>query len=247
MFGNTANKITGSINKRYNTVQYYFELKKTNDSLLAANERLYNVLQSQNNFGDSLTRRQIDTIKLDSTVTYRTSVYYGAKVVANAVNSLNNYIVLNGPNVKKFTVDMAVVDVNNNVVGRTTEISGEYAVVMSLLHKDSKLDAKMARTGEAGTLTWTGKEPNVLQLSGIPKSAALKVGDSVVTSGFSTTFPKGLLLGRIISAQKNEAGALDVKVRAASNFTSLQFAYALFNDQKKTIDDLLNKHKTATE
>ena len=40
-----ANEVTGKINKQYNNVEYYFQLKKTNDSLVKANENLYNKLK----------------------------------------------------------------------------------------------------------------------------------------------------------------------------------------------------------
>ena len=45
-FGNFANQFTGRINDRYNSVEKYFQLKRTNDSLVAANERLYNKLKA---------------------------------------------------------------------------------------------------------------------------------------------------------------------------------------------------------
>jgi rod shape-determining protein MreC len=39
------NEVTGKINKQYNQVDYYFQLKKTNESLARDNERLRNQLK----------------------------------------------------------------------------------------------------------------------------------------------------------------------------------------------------------
>ncbi len=41
----TANEVTGKFYKQYNNLEYYFQLKKTNDSLIKANEKLYNKLR----------------------------------------------------------------------------------------------------------------------------------------------------------------------------------------------------------
>ncbi|MBC7507334.1 MAG: hypothetical protein H7320_01075 [Ferruginibacter sp.] len=71
MFGNSANKITGKVNAEYDKIEYYFRLKKTNDSLVKANERLYNKLTSNFNLPDSGNRLVIDSIRIDSILQYR--------------------------------------------------------------------------------------------------------------------------------------------------------------------------------
>ncbi len=248
MFGHSANIVTGGVNKKYNNIQSYFQLKSSNDSLLKANEYLYNQLQAGSNDPDSIINKTLYPVKGDSTSTPRGFQYLGAKVVANSTAAQNNYVVLYGNNVSEFNTPMAVVDPNNNVVGSIREVSGNYAVVMSLLHKDSRLSAKLLKTGETGTMTWEGNQPNIFSLAGIPKDVKLTKGDSVITSGFSTTFPKGLLLGRIESVQKDpSSNSLKVSVRSACNFYNLQYAYAIFNPQKATIDKLLEKNKVKSD
>ena len=66
---------------------------------------------------------------------------------------------------------MGIVDPNNAVVGIITEVADDYAVVMSLLHKDSHISGKLLKAGETGHVTWDGKEPNIITLTDIPKSA----------------------------------------------------------------------------
>src|SRR6185312_15545600 len=106
----------------------YFRLKKTNDSLVKANERLYNMLAQNYEIPDSIATRQIiDSIKVDSILQFRKFTYLNAKVVANSVTSQNNYLVLHSPQVSGMRVNMGVVDPNNAVVGVITEISGNYA------------------------------------------------------------------------------------------------------------------------
>lgn len=240
MFGNSANRITGKVNEQYNKIEYYFQLKRTNDSLLKANEMLYNKLASNFNLPDSGSKQVIDTIKIDSIAQYRKFNYLSAKVVANSITTQSNFVVLQSANAAQMRVGMGIVDPNNSVVGAITEINGEFVVVMSLLHKDSRISGKLLKTGETGTVLWDGKYPNLVTLSGIPKSTKIAKGDSVITSGFSTIFPKGLLIGRIDEVfLEKSTNNFKIVVRTAANFHNLEYAYAINNSQQPVIDQLI--------
>ncbi len=240
--GNFSKNITGLVNKRYSDVEYYFHLKRTNDSLVKANEMLYNKLKQNFDIPDSLPHVVIDTMKVDSLETYRKYSYISARVVANAVTSQSNYIVLGKGSADGLKKGMGVIDPNYAVAGIITDVSEDYAVVMSLLHKDSRISGKLKRTGETGTLTWDGKEPNILMLNGIPKSVKMSKGDSVITSGFSTTFPLGILIGRVESIIKDpSATTMRVKLRSFTNFYNLQYVYVINNSEEAAIKQLLDK------
>jgi len=245
MFGSSANKITGKVNSQYNKIEYYFQLKKTNDSLVKANERLYNKLAQNYDIPDSVaTKEVIDSIRVDSVLQYRKFTYMQAKVVANSVTSQNNYAVLHSANASKMRVGMGVVDPVNAVVGVITEVSGDYAVVMSLLHKDTKISGKLFKTGETGTVSWDGKNPNLITLSGISKGVKIAKGDSVITSGFSAIYPKGLLVGRIDEIYLEQGTSnYRIMLRTGANFHSLEYAYAIDNSQQLEINRLLENTK----
>ncbi|MEI2748740.1 MAG: rod shape-determining protein MreC [Ferruginibacter sp.] len=134
-------------------------------------------------------------------------------------------------------VGMGVVDPNNAVVGIVTDITDKYAVVMSLLHKDSHISGKLFKGGEAGTLNWDGKEPNIITLTNIPKSAKIVKGDSIITSGFSTTFPRGLMIGRVEGIYTEASNNyFKVKFRSAANFYNLQYVYVIENAEQEAVN-----------
>ena len=244
MFDNSANKITGNINERYNKVEYYFQLKRTNDSLVKANEVLYNKLKSNFDLPDSATKTQVDTLHIDSLVEYRKLTYLHSKVVSNSVTTASNFIVLSGTNVKNFKPGVGIVDVNNAVVGIITEVSGGYAIVMSLLHKDSHISGKLLKGGETGTLNWDGKEPNIVTLTNIPKTAKVAKGDTIISSGLSTTFPRGLIIGRVEQVYaETSTNNFRIKFRTAANFFNLEYVYAIINQQQEPVNKLLEKIK----
>jgi rod shape-determining protein MreC len=243
-FGNITNQITGKINKQYNNIERYFDLKKTNDSLVLANERLYNKLRMNFELPDTATRTVIDSIREDSILKFRKYLFLHSRVVANSVSAQNNFIILSSGRKQNFREGMGIVDPLNGVVGIITEVSDDYAVVMSLLHRDSHISGKLLKGGETGTLSWDGKEPNMVSLTNIPKSAKIAKGDTVITSGFSTTFPKGMMIGTVEALySESSSNNFKVKLRTSVNFFNIDYVYAIDNSQQEAIDKLLEKAK----
>lgn len=244
VFSNTTNQLTGKVNEQYNKVEDYFHLKRTNDSLVKANEKLLNLLKADFLIPDSASKTIIDTILVDSIKQYRRYNYMQATVISNAVSTQSNYIVLGRGEAQQLKKGMGVVDINNAVVGIITDVSNDYAVVMSLLHKDSHIDGKLLKGGETGTLTWDGESPNIVTINRISKSAKVAKGDTIITSGNSTTFPKGMLIGYVseIIPEKSSNNFL-IRFRTAADFHSLQYVYVIDNKQQEAINQLLEKAK----
>ena len=244
VFSSTANQLTGKVNEQYSKVEYYFQLKKTNDSLVAANEKLYNKLRSDFELPDTTSKIVIDSIRIDSMERYRKYHYFPAKVVYNSVAAQNNFIVLGRGSAQDLKEGMGIVDPNSGVVGIITDISKDFAVVMSLLHKDSHISGKLLKSGETGTLNWDGKTPNLISLTGIPKSAKVAIGDTVISSGFSTSIPKGMMIGIILEVKPDKStNNFLIKFKTAANFYNLEYVYAIDNKQAENINNLLDKVK----
>ena len=233
VFGETANQVTGQVNKQFNNFSRYFKLKRINDSLANANEMLYNKLRQDFEIPDSIPNAVIDTLRIDSLTKYRKFTYRTVKVVANSVAQPNNFIILSSGTGKGLRVGMGIITPGNAVIGIITSVSNDYAVVMSLLHKDTRLSGKLKRTGETGTISWNGQTPNILNMSNVPKSAKVVVGDTVITSGFSTSFPAGLLIGRVeeIFSEKSTNNFL-IKLRSFADFNNLNYGMLLITPSR---------------
>ena len=244
VYSGIAIEVTGSINKQYNNVEYYFQLKRTNDSLVKANEELYNRLKQDFESPDTLNKVAIDTLNTDSTLRQRKYLYMQAKVISNSVSQPNNYIELHRGSRQGIHADMGVIDVNNAVVGTVMAVSENYAVVMSLLHEQSNLSARLKKTGETGSVIWDGKTPNIVILKDIPKTIKISSGDTVITSGFSDKFPAGLLVGYVKDIINDKTlSTYIVRLKTAANFENLQYSYIIDNLQKDEPAQLLKKVK----
>ena len=242
------NEITGRVNIQYNKVDNFLQLNKSNEALKKENERLRNELKYNFQGLDTVNKIVTDSIPYDTLGNKRVWLYKAAKVVSNSVTAQNNFIVLGRGASKQLQKDAGVVDPGNGVVGIVTDVSENFAVVMSLLHKDSRISVKLKKGGDAGQVTWDGKEPNRLSLIDIKKSAKVAKGDTVFTSGFTTTFPYGMMVGTIDEVlQDKSTNNLIIKLKSSANFYNLQYVYTIDNLQKDEINTLLEKAKTKNQ
>ena len=101
--------------------------------------------------------------------------------------------------------DMAVLNSDGSVVGRVVNVSPNFSSVMSLLHVQSMVSAALKNTGEAGRVSWDGKDPRFVQLEGISKSVKVKVGDTVVTGRYSDIFPPEKMIGTVSEVTSDPA------------------------------------------
>jgi rod shape-determining protein MreC len=242
VYSAVANEATGTLSTQYNKIQYYFQLKRTNDSLVKANETLYNKLKQDFELPDTTSHITVDSLKNDTIASARKFLYLSAKVVRNSVNQQNNYIIVHRGSQQGINADMGVIDPNNAVVGTVMDVSNNFAVVMSLLHEQSNLSARLKKSGETGTIIWDGLSPKIILLKDISKSVKISAGDTVVTSGFSDKFPAGLLVGYVKDIINDKSSSTyTVRLHPAANFQTLQYTYIIKNFQAEEPLQLLKK------
>ncbi|TAD91804.1 MAG: rod shape-determining protein MreC, partial [Bacteroidetes bacterium] len=155
-------ELTGRVNKRYTKATSYFSLGENNRLLAAENNRLRNALANNFTRIDTLGKPVQDTVKLDSVATIRKFLWRGAHVVNNSVSSQTNMITIERGRNQGIQPDMAVM-APGGIVGLVTDVSGNMAVVMSLLHRKSSTSVMLKRGSITGILEWDGKNPMLLQ------------------------------------------------------------------------------------
>lgn len=222
---NSANAISGYLFGKYNTIRSYFHLKSVNDSLSIQNARLLNRLPANFTAPDTSSG-----IKTDSNG-QRQYEYFPAKVVNNSVNRPLNYITIHRGSDQDITAGMGVTG-PRGIVGIVRQVSKNYAVVMSLLHKNTRISAMLPRTGNFGSVQWNieNLDPRYGILTDIPKNVPVYKGDTVTTSGYSAIFPRGLTIGYIDRVTESESSNFHViRIKFATDFRTLQYVYVIKN------------------
>jgi rod shape-determining protein MreC len=249
-FSNNANEITGSIDKQYNGIEYYFRLKTTNDALSAENARLKKLLFTQYNISDTSNISKLDSITVDSTTKYIKYNVLPAKVVSNDISNENNYITIERGSNQGVVKDMGVAG-PDGIVGRVILVSENYSRAMSLLNHNSKVSATLKSKNGAynGIVDWDGKEadPAILLMHNISKSAQVKKGDTVLTSSLSGSYPPNLMVGRVLSIDADPSSNFyTLQIKAATNFYTLEYAYLIENnflDEQKKLESQTPKNQ----
>ena len=231
VYSGVANEVTGYVNSQYNKVQYYFHLKETNRQLAEENNRLRNMLTSNFESPDSNRVMTLDSLARDTAGRMRKFVWLPAKVVGNSFGLQNNFLTLHRGTLQGVKKGMAAIG-PTGVVGTVVDVSDNYSVVMSLLHRHSIVSSMLKKGNVAGRVGWNGEDPNFLTLNSIPKSAQVAKGDSVVTSNYSANFPPGIMVGIVDEvAADPSSNFFTIRLRTATNFFSVQYVNLVENVQ----------------
>ena len=241
-FGNWNNTVAGTVNSYYNEWAYFFDLKATNAKLVAENVALRNELAQNFVPYDTSIKSGTLILRKDSLEKIRKFFYYPAKVVGNSFTLQKNYITIERGALQGVKKDMAVISPDGSIVGVVVEVNENYSKIMSLLHRNSKVSAMLKRDRIAGSIEWDGKSPDILLLKNISKSASPKIGDTVLTSPYSSSFPAQLMIGRVTSIIKDpSSNFLTLNIKSATNFYNLEFVYLVQNKRMEAQADIEQK------
>ncbi len=226
-FLNSSNAVAGNLYKKVSSTTDYLALAKTNEELNKENARLNNILA--NSF----------KMSADSSILYTDSlyqqqyIYRTAKIINNSVNKQLNYITLDKGSVHGIKPEMAVVT-NLGVVGVVKSVSKNFSTAISLLNSRISVSSKIKKNNYFGSLTWDGKDYKTARLLEIPVHVSIQAGDTIVTSGFSSIFPEGLLLGTIQEVLPSSGGNFhEVSIAFTNDFKSLSYVMVI-GDLMKT-------------
>ena len=234
----SANFLSGSFYAQVNNVQEYFNLKTKNDELALENARLKELLF---NIKDTTKLPSIENIKgID-----KTSIVI-SKVINNCYNTQENFITINSGFKQNIKPDMGVIN-SLGIIGVVENTSANYATVFSILNVKSKTSAKLKKSNHFGSLIWNGENAGFAQLIDIPRLASVKKGDTIVTSGQSTTFPANINIGTVYKIYvDDETNYYTVDVKLFNDMTSLGHVYVIKNKDTQEIQ-LLEKKSAKDE
>lgn len=224
----STNFFSGGIYSLKSNITGYFELKKQNEILLEENSSLLSMLK-ENSLLENLKKNDRNRIK--------DFQFTGARVINNVYSKTNNHITISKGSNDSLTIDMGVIT-SKGIVGIINKVSGNYARVQSILNSNSQINAQLKRSKHFGFLTWNTKDPNIVQLTEIPKLAPVVVGDTIITGGNSSIFPKGILIGSVVDFIVKDNDSYTIDVLLFNDMTNLSHVYVIENPNKKEIVQL---------
>jgi rod shape-determining protein MreC len=236
VLGGKANEITGFFNKRMDRINDFISQGEENKRLHKTNDSLLNLLNKNFVKTDSSSRLVSDSIPYDTSGQVRKYIYRDAKVVYNTSRFEKNFIQIDKGSNQGIKDNMIVLSSDDGYAGRVVNVSPNFSSVMSLLHTDNRVIGSLKKTGESGTVSWDGKDPQYVILTDLPKSVDVKKGDTVLTSILTFDVPPGRMIGTVSEILKdNTTNFYRLKIKTAANFYALQYVHVvenLFRDEQ---------------
>lgn len=242
-FLSSANVVVGNVQEVSHIANEYIGLKDTNIELMKRNALLEKELQT---LQFQLSRLQVDSltwtrISTDSILRPFPYDYKVAKVVGNVLFSNSNYITIDLGKNDGIDVDMGVVS-NEGVIGVIQAVGTRYAKVIPLINNQFNLNCRVSGSPHTGTLSWDGVDIQHTLLTNLPKHSEFEVGDSVVTSGYSSIFPENLFVGTVVGEGKSPNDHFRaLKVKFGISFSDVKYVYVLQNFERKEQEEIENQ------
>ena len=217
----SANAVTGKLYEWDANVETFFSLTKVNQELTQRNAYLEQEVQK---LSDSLVcvTKDSSIYHRDQFALLRNYRLIPAKVVANSIDKPGNLMTIEKGSADGIHKDMGVIS-GTGVVGIVYLVAEHYAIVIPVLNTKSNISCMIQNRGYFGYLRWKGGVSDLAYLEEVPRHAHFKLGDYVVTSGYSAVFPPGVRVGRILHVFNSADGlSYRVQLRLSTDFARLR-------------------------
>lgn len=226
-FFTSANSISGTLLEWRSGVDQFFSIRKENARLVEENTRLRDMLYEW-----------ADSQYVDQERAMSTGKVVAARVVDNSIRKDDNYVTINKGRRDGISPGMGVYN-PDGVVGVVMVAGKRYSVVMPVLNGNSSISCKKKGTDSFGFLEWAGGNPYVAQLKDMPYHSAVELGDTIVTTGFSSVFPENIPVGTVAGVERSKNGyTLKIQVNLACDLSNLGWVYVHTETCDEEIQDL---------
>lgn len=227
---NSSNYIIGSVFSFQSSLKNYFTLKEKN--LL---------LQNENKL---LKEKIINTSTNSSYDSINSLGLIDAAVINNSLRKTKNYITINKGSEDGIKEGMGVIS-NSGIVGKVKYVSNNFSTVISLLNTSFFISSLIQESGTLSSVNWDGSDPTKLKLLYVPKHLSVFEGSEIITSSFDAIYPKGILIGKVISINSDvNSNFYDIYISSSQNFYSISKVYVInnpMNEEKKKLEKITNE------
>lgn len=200
----SANYVSGKVYETDAAIRQFFSLTRINDELTLRNVYLEKQVEQLSERLLKVTDDSLQATAEQKRVMANFRVI-PAHVISNSIDKQDNLITLDRGAADGIRPDMGVVS-GTGIVGIVYQVTDHYSVVIPLLSSRSNTSCKIDKRGYFGRLSWDGKSSRIAYLEDIPRHAHFRLYDKVVTSGYSSVFPPGFMVGKILHVYESKDG-----------------------------------------
>jgi rod shape-determining protein MreC len=191
------------------TIDWFKEMQNnfaTLSGFKSENERLRKRIQQLEVERNRLLEADATNRRLQQLLEFRSRLPAGtvtASIISNSASSWFQSCLLDKGTVDGVSKGMAVVT-PLGVLGQVVAATARTAKVLLITDPSSGVDVLVQRTRARGIVS--GSLDHGIILKYVKRSEDIQEGDRLITAGLDGVFPKGLLVGTVIRARKQELG-----------------------------------------
>lgn len=217
----SANIVSGKVYEATSYINQFFSLIGINEQLTQRNIVLEKQVQALSDKINHLTADTTIANKEMHNALVSTKII-NARVISNSIDKLDNFITLDKGAADGVRPDMGVV-CGTGIVGIVYQVSQHYSIIIPVLSSHTRISCQIQKRGYFGYLTWDGKSPRYAYIDDIPRHAHFRLYDKIVTSGYSSVFPPGLMVGKVLHVYNSPDGlSYRLMIELSTDFSNLR-------------------------
>lgn len=232
VYFSSANAVAGKVYEYNSSVTTFFNMSQSNKKLSERNLILEQQVRALTQYiathhGDSLAMEQCQEQALAG------FKLIPAKVIQSTINREDNLITIDKGKADGIHEDMGVA-CGTGVVGVVYMASNHYSIVLPVINVNSNISVMIRKRGYFGFLHWKGTPSDIAYVDDVPRHARFALGDYVVTNGYSSIFPPGIMVGKILHVFNSSDGlSYRVQLRLSTDFGKLRHVCVIDNSALK--------------
>lgn len=232
VYFSSANAVAGKVYEYNSSVTTFFNMSQSNKKLSERNLILEQQIRALTQYiathhGDSLAMEQCQKQALAG------FKLIPAKVIQSTINREDNLITIDKGKADGIHEDMGVA-CGTGVVGVVYMASDHYSIVLPVINVNSNISVMIRKRGYFGFLHWKGTPSDIAYVDDVPRHARFALGDYVVTNGYSSIFPPGIMVGKILHVFNSSDGlSYRVQLRLSTDFSKLRHVCVIDNSALK--------------
>ncbi len=232
VYFSSANAVAGKVYEYNSSVTTFFNMSQSNKKLSERNLILEQQVRALTQYidthhGDSLAMEQCQKQALAG------FKLIPAKVIQSTINREDNLITIDKGKADGIHEDMGVA-CGTGVVGVVYMASDHYSIVLPVINVNSNISVMIRKRGYFGFLHWKGTPSDIAYVDDVPRHARFALGDYVVTNGYSSIFPPGIMVGKILHVFNSSDGlSYRVQLRLSTDFGKLRHVCVIDNSALK--------------
>ncbi|MCD8214965.1 MAG: rod shape-determining protein MreC [Clostridiales bacterium] len=183
---------------------------------------------------------------LELTEKYKAYETTGARIIGKDPGNWYDIFIIDKGSSDGLKQNMVVIS-EGGLVGRIRECGYNYSQVVSIIDDSDAVSAVSPRTGDTGYVKGDLNNKGMCKMELIDISSKITEGDEITTSRFSSVYPEGISIGRVMSIENaSDTSTKTAVIEPGVDFKHLDSVLIITSDTETSVESV-NESETVSE